>query len=444
MAAHEPREIPRAATSLDAARFDAVVLGTGPAGLAATEALAREGLRVAAVSPAPSRIWPNFYGLWIDEAEAVAIEPWLAERWERAELRLGAGSLFVLERGYARIDNFALFQALAGAAEGEGAAFVQGSARTLVEGDGSTSVLLEDGRRLGAWVVLDATGHGGLVPRPPARIGQIAYGVVMRPRRCPFDAATPILMDYSDVPGLDPRAPTFLYALPLRDGSFLFEETSLARAPALDLPTVRAHLERRLAHLGVDGDVIAEERSFIPLTPPLPSRSAPLIPLGAAAALVNPASGYLIPAALRQARQVARLVAAARREGRPPREAAEMAHDATWPPDRRLARELRVFGIDVLSRLDLEGTRAFFRALFSSSPHGWRSFLSHDASPGTLAAVMGETFRALPLGLQIRAAAGLARHPELAVHLIRSGTAKHAVAPRRSHGRRTSPHAGTR
>lgn len=411
--------------------FDVIVLGTGPAGLAAAEASARQGLRVAVVSPRPAAVWPNFYGLWSDEANALGIEGQLAERWERVELRLSAEERYVLPRGYARIDNPSLFSRLQGGAARAGAVFFKGTAASVARGARARLVTFDDGRALEGWAVLDATGHRS--ERRRGRVEQMAYGVVLVPSRSLLDPDTPRLMDFSGVPGADPREPTFLYALPLSGGRFLLEETSLARAPALPLATVQERLARRLAHLGVDGEVSFEERSFIPLTPPLPARDGLVIPLGSAASLVNPATGYMIPAALRHAREVASLLAEGRRAGRPFDEVALAAWDLTWPPEQRLVRRLRLFGIDVLRRLDLEGTRRFFAALLSATPDGWRAFLSFDALPDELAAVMLETFRALPRRLQIRTTLGLSRHLGLLAHLTREGGITRGHIPRRSH-----------
>ena len=54
---------------------DVVVIGSGPAGLQMANALEQRGLKVEGLSPVPSdQPWPNTYGLWADELEALGLE----------------------------------------------------------------------------------------------------------------------------------------------------------------------------------------------------------------------------------------------------------------------------------------------------------------------------------------------------------------------------------
>jgi lycopene beta-cyclase len=47
-----------------------------------------------------------------------------------------------------------------------------------------------------------------------------------------------------------------------------------------------------------------------------------------------------------------------------------------WPIQRRRQREFFCFGMDILLKLDLTGTRRFFDAFFDLEPHYWHGFLS--------------------------------------------------------------------
>ena len=83
---------------------DVVVVGDGPAGLAAAAACADRGLRVAVVGTAAG--WPNTYGVWADELEPLALPPdVLAARWERVTVSTGVGPPHRLGRAYGLVDT---------------------------------------------------------------------------------------------------------------------------------------------------------------------------------------------------------------------------------------------------------------------------------------------------------------------------------------------------
>ena len=77
-------------------RFDVAVVGGGPAGYVIAALLARSKHTVVLVDPAPARPWPNNYGAWRKEWEALAAKLGLpglrdcaARRWDVTDCFFG-------------------------------------------------------------------------------------------------------------------------------------------------------------------------------------------------------------------------------------------------------------------------------------------------------------------------------------------------------------------
>ena len=72
---------------------DVLVVGSGPAGLAAAAHLGEAGLRVVGVSPDPDAPWPNTYGVWVDEVAPLGYAPFLAHVWNDTVGNFGQGEV---------------------------------------------------------------------------------------------------------------------------------------------------------------------------------------------------------------------------------------------------------------------------------------------------------------------------------------------------------------
>jgi lycopene beta-cyclase len=84
-----PKDVPIQEHDLVAAPFvDLVVAGAGPSGLSVAERVARAGYKVCVVDPDPLGIWPNNYGVWVDEFEAMGLEECLEVVWPKAKVWL--------------------------------------------------------------------------------------------------------------------------------------------------------------------------------------------------------------------------------------------------------------------------------------------------------------------------------------------------------------------
>jgi lycopene beta-cyclase len=72
---------------------DLVIAGAGPSGLAVGERVAKAGYRVCIIDPQPLGIWPNNYGVWVDEFEAMGLGDCLEVIWPKAKVFLDSDNL---------------------------------------------------------------------------------------------------------------------------------------------------------------------------------------------------------------------------------------------------------------------------------------------------------------------------------------------------------------
>lgn len=371
---------------------DVLVAGAGPAGWATAGECARLGLDTVLVDPAPDRPWRSTYGAWRAELPAGLAATMAAT---------GRGSAIGMTRhdlgwDYTVLDNGALREALASPAV---------RVRT-------GQVRPDDGDR--AAVIVDATGQRrsvlGGARRPPAA-EQTAVGVVV-------DAATAaplvepgraLFMDWRDDHG-EGGWPTFLYGVPVADGAVLLEETSLARRPGLGLPVLRRRLRTRLARHGIEVGDRAEERVRFVVDTPLPSRrvrGGRVVPFGAAAPLIHPATGFSVAAALRLAPRLAAAVrngldgtASGDSHGDPPSRAAADAWRTVWSGRALAVHGLRRTGLEALLAMPPQQVPAFFDVFFElPQRHRWTYLTGREDLAGN-AAAMGALFAASPWPLR--------------------------------------------
>ncbi|SHG26901.1 lycopene cyclase (CrtL-type) [Geodermatophilus nigrescens] len=377
--------------------LDVVVAGAGPAGLSAAAACAAAGLSTALVAPAV-RPWPATYCLWADELDAAAgplgLDPaaartTMAARYSPTVVRTASGGERELTRGYARLRNDAVHAALLDRFTAAGGRLVTGRVRGLLDDDGGEVAVLADGTRLAARTVLDARGGG------PATAQQRAWGEVVAgpvPDLVPPDGA--LFMDWTALaaPG---APPAFLYGLPLDDGTVLLEATSLAARPPLPLADLRERLAALLTAHGLR-PAGGAERVAIPLDA-APRPAGPGTPLGAAAGLVHPATGYSVAASLRLGPRVAAALAA----GRDPRPVVRAARP-------RATAALLGLGLEVLLPMDAAATDAFFGAFFTLPEQEWAPYLDGGSPPSAVAGTMARVFGALSPAQRARLLRGVA------------------------------------
>jgi lycopene beta-cyclase len=382
----------------DALDGDVVVVGAGPAGLAAAALCAEAGLDTILVAPDPGAAWTPTYGCWLDELRSLGFESLVGARWP--SVRVVGQRAHHVPRSYAVLDNARVQERLTDRFIRAGGRIVAAAATGAQHFTWGSRLVLRDGSVLGGRVVVDGTGAGSRLVKgggPPTAF-QAAYGLVARFDEPPIPPGTCTLMDWSPPPGASESGddPTFLYAMDLGDGVFLVEETSLARHQPLDPALLAARLTDRLSAVeAVPLDVLSEEVVRIPMGGAVPPPQ-PVVATGAAANLIHPATGYSVAAALRVAPVLARALRQALDGGLDADGLARAGWTAVWPPDRRRARRLEQYGLDRLLVLGGDGTRSFFDAFFSQPADRWASYLSGTASSAQVARAMAGVFRSSP------------------------------------------------
>ncbi|HSN81228.1 MAG TPA: lycopene cyclase family protein [Polyangiales bacterium] len=380
---------------------DIAVLGSGPAAASIAAAASRRGASVALIAPAPRGPWKPNYCLWADEIPA-GMEH-LAERvWDVAEVATRLGQR-TLDRRYAKLDNGALQAFLWDELERGSTRVISERAAELEYRDGATWVHTESGAVEQALVVIDASGAGtGFVRRVHQRTPayQIAYGLLLHAPGHGFDPSRMVMMDFRPASDDDTDPPSFLYVLPLSEDRLFVEETSLARRPAVSMDLLRARLRKRLVTHGLQAaERLDEERCAIPMGLGLPARGQWVVPFGAAAAMMHPASGYHVFHVLRKAEPVARAILDALDTGNVD-DAVAAGNAAVWPRSHRKLWELYGFGLETLVRMNADEISRFFDAFFELPRDSWSGYLGATLEPGALGTAMTQIFRTLPASVQ--------------------------------------------
>ncbi|MCS5704645.1 lycopene cyclase family protein [Synechococcus sp. FGCU-3] len=423
---------------------DVLVVGGGPAALCIAAAMASEGLRVVLLAPHDPRApWPNTYGIWGDEVDALGLAHLLAHRWSNTVSYFGAGDPdpshpanqpTAHHRDYGLFDKLKLQEHWLTCCDAHGVQLLQGTAQQLrvesghAQAIGDVSVVTAvDGSEHYARLVVDATGHAPLLVRRPDEgpvAGQAAYGIVGRFSIPPVETAQFVLMDYrSDhlTPSQRQEPPTFLYAMDLGEGRFFVEETSLALAPPVPYDTLKARLLQRLAHRGIDVlEVEHEEFCLFPMNLPLPDLKQPVLGFGGAASMVHPASGYMVGSLLRRAPGVAAAVKQAMVEASAsPAALADSGWLALWSLPLRRKHALYQFGLEKLMRFPEGQLRAFFATFFALPGALWYGFLANTLTVPELVGAMVQLFFKAPWMVRWGLMGMRGRELQLGVRLLR-------------------------
>jgi len=188
------------------------------------------------------------------------------------------------------------------------------------------------------------------------------------------------------------------------------EETCLVAKPALPFADLKARLYRRLDALGVKVvEVHDEEWSFIPCGGPLPAKKQAITAFGAAGNLIHPATGYSLTRSLKEADEFAQTVTRElgqmkmeENEGRNTRigPIAERVWESLWSEEKKKRMAFNVFGMELLTQLDLKLTKEFFLAFFKLPEDQWTKFLSNSLSSAELLLFAMRTFFVASFGIK--------------------------------------------
>jgi lycopene beta-cyclase len=385
--------------------FDALVIGAGPAGTMIAAALSDQGLLVQGLTATPLRsVWPNTYGIWRDELEALGLTDLLSHAWDDCVSYFSQGQV-AHDRAYGLLDKRKLQNYLLDRCEKGQVEWVEGAAQSIKHLADHSCVVTASGQELVARIVVDASGHNPVFversyPYPIAY--QSAYGIVGRFSAPPVPDKQFVLMDFrSEHLSAQAKAqcpPTFVYSMPLGDGVYFVEETSVASAPAVGFDVLEQRLRSRLQSQGIS--VLEEhevERCLFPMNLPMPRFDQPVVGFGAAASMVHPASGYSIGAQLRRAPDLARAIAQALKAENPsPQTVAQAGWQGLWPQDRLRKYYLYRFGLEKMMRFDEARLTHFFDTFFELPKAQWSGFLADGMTSPELVVAMLRLFAAAP------------------------------------------------
>ncbi|XP_052172517.1 lycopene beta cyclase, chloroplastic [Diospyros lotus] len=369
---------------------DLAVVGGGPAGLAVAQQVSEAGLSVCSIDPSPKVIWPNNYGVWVDEFEAMDLLDCLDTTWSGAVVYIDDQSTKDLDRPYGRVNRKQLKSKMMHKCILNGVKFHQAKVIKVIHEETKSLLICNDGITVQASVVLDATGFSRCLVQydKPYNPGyQVAYGILAEVEEHPFDVDKMVFMDWRDshlknntqLKERNSRIPTFLYAMPFSSDRIFLEETSLVARPGVPVEDIQERMVARLRHLGIKVKSIEEdEHCVIPMGGPLPVLPQRVVGIGGTAGMVHPSTGYMVARTLAAAPIVANSIVQYLGSGRhlSGNDLSSLVWKDLWPIQRRRQREFFCFGMDILLKLDLQATRRFFDAFFDLEPRYWHGFLS--------------------------------------------------------------------
>ena len=395
--------------------IDVLVLGSGPGALAIASALSKEKLRVEVLSSNDhEETWPYTYGIWGEEVDELGLEELLEHRWSNTVSFFGSGNKkegsednqpILHSKDYGLFDKAKLQKYWISECNRFSVKWSRGTAKDLNVDNKRCRVLTTENIEYFARLIIDATGYNPVFLKGPPNSNiavQTCYGVVGKFNKPPIEKEQFILMDYRcDHLNEEERRepPTFLYAMDLGNDTFFLEETSLGLSPPVDIKTLQIRLKKRLQHKGLFITEMKHEELgvFLPMNIPLPDLNQPILGFGGSAAMVHPASGYMVGGLLRRAPSLAKSIAKAMTsENLSPANIASIGWANLWPSELRRKQALYHFGLEKLMRFKEDQLRDFFKSFFDLPSEQWYGFLTNTLSIKDLVKAMWRMFLTAP------------------------------------------------
>ncbi len=421
---------------------DVLVLGSGPAARSIASLLSSpsngQNLNVILSDSNYDRDWAPNYGVWEDEWQSIVSryeseynrslqDDCINRKWKVTDCYFGGSfdipteQRFRLDRPYYRVDKNALKDTLSppdGSVSSEWYKVLKANhiseatslnlyspAGSILHDETGSTITLQTKEKemvsVRTKVIVDCTGHETKLVMKEGRDGslpagfQIAYGAMVTVDESdvpdltqvgPYDKEAMTLFDYrtdhynGDESGLSKveKAPTFMYAMPIKDNQIFFEETSLVARPALSFQECKDRCFKRLEHLGIKVvDIEEEEFCYIPMGGPLPAKDQRIIGFGGAAAVVHPSTGYNLCRTMMAACDVAKVIrdelcSSSVNLDR----CSASAYNAIWSPSNIRQRNFAVFGGEFLMKQNVQGLRGFFDGFFRLPLEMWGGFLA--------------------------------------------------------------------
>lgn len=389
---------------------DLLILGAGPAGLSLGQACAKQGLSVHILSPQPEQLWPQSYGAFAEDVDAVALQSAVQSTHAKPLVWTSTTTPHRLDTPYLRFSTERLQKLLHEGVKQAGARISDERAVSLEHESELSHVHCESGRKYTGRLLIDASGSCSLWSRRTrsAPLGyQTAYGEWLEVSENPLALDEMYLMDFRPVApsskqsasGAFDALPTFLYAIPESGTRLFLQETALATEHIVPFSLLKSRLAARREALGLRAArTLSVEKCVLPLGLGFPTTPLPLLPYGAAAGMVHPSTGYQLAHALRKAPLLAQSLAQSKHLPRAQR--LEAARAELWPtPDKR-AYQIYHAGLQVLLRLDPQETHRFFSSFFSLPRPLWLGFMTGRLPPSQIATAMWRIFTHAPPSLK--------------------------------------------
>ncbi|KAJ0985519.1 hypothetical protein J5N97_003875 [Dioscorea zingiberensis] len=379
--------------------LDLVVIGCGPAGLSLAAESAKTGLKVGLIGP--DLPFTNNYGVWEDEFKDLGLENCIEHVWRDTIVYLDSNDPILIGRAYGRVSRYLLHEELIRRCHEFGVTYLDSKVDKIIEAsDGCSLVACEGDLMILCRLATVASGaaSGKLLQYEvggPRVSVQTAYGVEVEVENNPYDPSLMVFMDYRDYVNEKKQLseevyPTFLYVMPMTPTKVFFEETCLASSDAMPFDLLKEKLMSRLDAMGVRiTKVYEEEWSYIPVGGSLPNTEQKNLAFGAAASMVHPATGYSVVRSLSEAPTYASAIANILRRRLYSEQnslvgsminPSTLAWRTLWPQERKRQRAFFLFGLALITQLDIEGIRTFFQTFFRLPSWMWQGFLGSTLS----------------------------------------------------------------